>query len=428
MDILSWPSLKKMIKVEIISSDYKGGAGRAAYRLHKSFSKTKLVNSKLIVPDNQYYDYLGILNNQDNYYGKFSNIVFPVLDKLIFKLQVNKTLSPRSSGILGNFKLSNLNDSKSNIVNLHWINSGFMSIRQIAKITKPLVWTLHDMWPFLGAEHLSLDEDRRWVEGYYKYNKNSMIRGLDVDRIIWNIKKFYWKKPIHIVTPSKWMAECVQESKLMSHWSVTVIPNPLDTDLFRPHEKVASRKVFNLDPKKKYILFGAIHGTKLGYKGWSYLEKALKVIGKREDIEIIVIGQSAPFDPPLSFQKINWLGHINDEILLSILYSSVDVVVIPSMQENFPQLGTEAFACGCPVVAFNTTGLSNLINHKVTGYLADPYDVFDLAKGMLWVIESNNKTSFLSMNCRKEAEEKWSFGFVANEYLKLYERVINDQK
>ena len=118
------------------------------------------------------------------------------------------------------------------------------------------------------------------------------------------------------------------------------------------------------------------------------------------------------------------MGHLNDDATLALLYSAADVMMVPSRQEAFGQTGSEAQACGCPVVAFNCTGLQDIVEHRVTGYLATPYDSVDLANGIKWVIENKDRHESLSSAARERALRLWAPEVVIPSYKAIYEDVL----
>ena len=105
--------------------------------------------------------------------------------------------------ILPSSWIKKINESTADIVNLHWTQHEMLSISDISKINKPVVWTLHDMWGFCGAEHISWDD--RWEKGYNKNNRPTHESGFDLNKWTWKRKIKYWKKPIQIITPSNWL-------------------------------------------------------------------------------------------------------------------------------------------------------------------------------------------------------------------------------
>ena len=155
-----------------------------------------------------------------------------------------------------------------------------ISVSDLSKIKKPLVWTLHDMWGFCGAEHISYD--RRWKEGYLKKNRPVGEGHFDINRWTWIRKKKYWKNPINIITPSDWMKQNVKKSYLMKKWPVYSIPNAIDTKKWKPVDKNLSRKTLKLPNELSLILFGSTSGTKDYHKGFDLLEKSLEKLQNLE--------------------------------------------------------------------------------------------------------------------------------------------------
>jgi glycosyltransferase involved in cell wall biosynthesis len=323
--------------------------------------------------------------------------------------------------------------SDNDIINLHWINGEMLSVGDIASIKKPVVWTLHDMWAFCGAEHYS--QDKRWIEGYTSNVSKSGLKGLDLNRYVWSKKKALWNRPFQVVTPSHWLADCVRSSDLMHDWPVTVIHNAIDTELWRPSDKLQSRIELGLPENVNIILFGAIGGSKDPRKGYDLLERALHILKEHHhEIMLVVVGQSEPeVIPDLGF-PVHFTGHISSERDLIKHYSAADLVVIPSRQDNLPNMGVEALACGRPLVGFDTCGLPDLVKHHQTGYLAKAFDCEDLARGMAWVMRQKpgdlttneqTKTAPLDLenNCRLYAEETFAYPVVAKQYEELFTSV-----
>jgi glycosyltransferase involved in cell wall biosynthesis len=215
----------------------------------------------------------------------------------------------------------------------------------------------------------------------------------------------------------------------MQGWPISVIPNLIDTDTFKPILRQIAREVLNLPQESKLILFGAIGGTKDPNKGWDLLESALRKAAKDlSNAEAVIFGELEPQRPPLLGMPMHWMGHLHDDATLALLYSAADALVVPSRQENLPQCGTEAQACGCPVVAFDATGLRDVVEHKKTGYLARPYDTEDLATGIIWVLSDKGRHADLSRSARKRALLMWSGNIVLPKYLDIYKQVIVEHK
>lgn len=270
-----------------------------------------------------------------------------------------------------------LNASDADVIHLHWIHNEMISIREIGKIEKPIVWTLHDMWPLCGTEHHP-------ESPYWRKTSGSSEQGepTGINRRIFLMKKTAWNRlPIALVAPSRWMADQARASRLFSTRPVTVIPNGLDLDVFRPMDGRACRRRLNLPSDRKLVLFGA-HDPADPNKGLDLLARALKSASPefRASADVVVFGASSGTDLPGT--RTHWMGRITDEGVMAALYSASDVLVCPSRRENFPGVVAEALACGLPCVAFRVGGIPDLIEDGRTGWLAEPYDTDGLARGL----------------------------------------------
>lgn len=416
-----------MMTLILSHSDFSGGAARAAYRLHRA----------LLTANIESYLQVGIKLSDDwrvlGPSGKLQKIIYqfgPTIDRLTAKLQQTTNPILHSAAWLGGLRANKINNSMADVINLHWICGGFMSVEEIGRITKPIVWTLHDSWAFCGAEHHPPGvETARWRQGYTKSNRDPRHSGLDIDRWVWLRKQKAWKRPFCIITPSNWLAGCARDSALLHDWPITVVPNPLDTEIYRPLDKSIARKILRLPPDVKLVLFGAVGGTKMPTKGWDLLQVALARMASRvPNVHGVIFGQSEPKHVPALGLPLHWMGHLHDDATLALLYSAVDVMVVPSRQENLPQSGTEAQACGCPVAAFNASGLPDVVVHGGTGYLAKAYSTDDLAKGIEWIIADDERHSLLSAKARERAVSLWSLGVVLPQYLEVYRRAIEQHQ
>jgi glycosyltransferase involved in cell wall biosynthesis len=315
-----------------------------------------------------------------------------------------------------------LNNSNADVINLHWIGYEMISVADIARFQKPVVWTLHDMWAFCGAEHFT--EDFRWREGYLRNNRPVHESGFDLDRWTWKRKSNHWRRPIQIVAPSHWLADCARQSALMREWPVSVIPYAIDTEAWHPVDKQLARKILGLPVDSPLLIFGAIGGTRDPRKGFDLLKGALDHLrGEIQGLELVVLGQTPPMKPTDLGFPVHYAGHLHDDISMSLFYSAADALILPSRQDNLPNVGIEAQACGTPVVAFNACGLPDIVEHKETGYLAKAFDTQDLAEGIRWVLADTGRRARLSSQSRNAAVAKFSYPVVAEQYLRLYETV-----
>lgn len=415
------------MKLEIVSqSDVIGGAARAAYRLHCALleygaqSRMK-VRSKM--------SDAWTVDGPVSKLGKINSLLRPPLGGLTMRLQKSSNVNLHTGNWLPSAWSGELNTADTEVVNLHWVGDETLSIEDIGRIRKPLVWTLHDMWPFCGAEHYTTDGDlARWRSGYSKANRPVSDGGVDLDRLVWQRKRRAWKRPMHIVAPSHWLADCARESALFRGWPVSVIPNVLDTGTFQPLNRSSCRQALGLpDAGQQIILFGAIGGGSDPRKGYDLLLDALARLASWVDpqkVLCVVFGQSSPQSPPTLSFPTRWMGHVQDDVTLAMLYNAADVMVVPSRQENLPQTATEPQACGCPVVAFDCTGLRDAVVHRETGYLARAFDVEDMAEGVNWILEDADRRDALRQAARVRAMKLWSPEVVVPQYLSIYYSII----
>ena len=400
-------------------SDNSGGAARAAFRINQAMNQnsvdsTMYVNQKL--SDDLFVKQI--------HHGLAKKLLplRPSVGSIFTRLLKTNNPIIHSPSILPSRWPKYINNSDADIIHLNWINAEMLSIADIRKINKPIVWTIVDMWAFCGAEHLS--SDNRWKDGYTKKNRPSDESGLDMNQWTWKRKLKNWSSPIQIVTPSKWLAKCVNQSKLMHNWPVTVIPNPLDTNIWSPIDKKLAKSLIGIPEDMPLILFGAHDGTASFHKGYDLLEESLlKLTSFKDKISLAVIGQSKPEKSQKS--KIHYLGHLNDDLSLRIIYSAADVMVVPSRQESFGYAAAEAHACGTPVVAFSIGGLKDVVDHRSTGYLAEPFNTSDFASGIEWILAEQQNGEYLSVNSRKKAVDFFSYESVSKEYLKVYKSIRN---
>jgi glycosyltransferase involved in cell wall biosynthesis len=422
-----WP----LTVLHVIPDENGGGAAKAAYRIHSALKKNG-VNSQMLVLKKKTDDQSVRIANA-SLLGKIRNFFHKKYKKCLtskekFFATTNQTL--HSFGKTSRGIVNEINQSNANIINLHWI-AGMLSIEDIAKIKKPLVWTLHDMWPFCGGEHYaeSDSETARFRLGYKPNNRPSFESGPDLNLEAWSLKKKIWTKPFPIIAPSRWMRDCVQNSALMHDWPTAVIPNSLDTETWNPINRRLARKQLGLPIDKKLICFGAMGGVQTQLKGFDLLSQALSYLqDKNLNLELVIFGQSRPEKEPNLGFPLHYTGHISDEKTLQMVYSAVDAFIIPSRMDNLPNTGVESMACGTPVVAFDACGLKDIVTHQENGWLAKAFDTRDLARGIEWTIENKDRHQKLCLNAREFAVSQFSNAVIAEKYLNLYKKFLAMQK
>jgi glycosyltransferase involved in cell wall biosynthesis len=312
------------------------------------------------------------------------------------------------------------------VVHLFWITSGFLRIETVARIGKPIVWTLHDMWPFTGGCHYD-GECGRYQDRCGKCPMLGSSVAFDLSWWTLRRKRVAWDKvQITVVATSRWLAECARRSSLFGRRQIEVLPNGIDTTKYKPMEKGAARRAFNFPGSKRLILFSA-GAVADGRKGFSLLCAALKQPSFKtlaRECELVVLGDSKGISRSEIDVPTHFIDPLKDEISQVVLYSAADVLVAPSVQENLSNTVMEALACGLPAVAFNIGGMPDLITHRDSGYLASAFSITDLAVGLEWVLESSDRLRSLSEGARQEAVRKYNATDIAMKYRKLYEGLI----
>lgn len=406
--------------IHITHSDIYGGAARAAYRIHSALLRSKLdswvcVNQKI----SDDWKVLGPRNRVEKILIRLRQAIGSSFMRML-KTE-NQVL--HSPSLFSSSCLKRQREFKPDILHLHWICGEMLSTRDIGRSRNPVVWTLHDMWPFCGAEHYT--DDFRWRDGYSRANRPRYESGFDLNRWVWERKRKHWTRPLHIVTPSRWLAQCVQQSVLMRGWPVTLIPNAIDTDVWAPIDQRIARSLLGLPRDEPLLLFGAMKGGQESIKGFDLLVTALQyLVRERKDLHLVIFGESTPRDPVGFPFPTHYMGCLHDDVALRLLYSAADVMVIPSRRDNLPNTGVESLSCGTPVVAFDTCGLPDIVDHKQTGYLAKPFDTEDLAAGINWVLGEADK-KILDQNARNKALKTFSSSLVAAKYIELYEDILS---
>ena len=317
---------------------------------------------------------------------------------------------------------------EADVVHLHWINQGMLSLKGIRKILntgKPVVWTMHDIWPATAICHLTLDcrnfetqcAHCRLLPGSGSTN--------DLSTQIWKRKQQMLNdRQITFVTCSQWLAGEAQKSALLKGQRVVSIPNPIDTHIYTPKDKQQARQRVGLPTEGRIILFASQRVTNRN-KGMGYLLEACRLLAeqypeKKEDITVAILGGHAEeIVGQLPFRTCP-LGYVNDEQRIVDIYNAADVFVLPSLSENLPNTIMEAMACGVPSVGFRIGGIPEEIDHQQNGYVADYCSSEDLARGIWWTLYEADHEA-VRKACLQKVAHNYSQQSVANRYLEVYE-------
>jgi glycosyltransferase involved in cell wall biosynthesis len=411
-----------MTILHINYSDSQGGAFIAARRLVIA-QRNNGIDAKLFV-----------INKKTNYSFVYSASLFrrffiaiynkiSVLFLKFFNGSTNKVLHSLNIFSCGLYKEINRIDC--DIINLHWINNEMLSINDITKLNKPIVWTLHDSWAFCGAEHYQngMDDDS-YIKSYFP----NPYKGININRFIYR-KKIYFlgERKFIFIGPSRWETESLKKSLIFEKKYFYTIPNCLDLNIFKKMNKFELRDKFNLKRNKKYILYGAAGGFS-NLKGSDLVLDILhEYIYKYEikNVELLIFGSSKCNYFSSINLPIHYLGIIDDELTMSFIYNIADVILIPSRMDNLPQTATESSACGLPVVCFNVGGLIDIVSHKETGYIAKRFDIDDFAYGINWILNISNYES-LSVKSVEKAVLNYKESICVSLYQNIYNKLIHN--
>jgi len=409
------------MKIAMLNTfDGGGGAARSAYRLHQGLVRSG-VASRFVTQYNKRADPAIVCGTSR--IEKVIALLRPLADMLPMKLYLQRDRrQPFSTAYVPVAKRVRLVVAEADVLHLHWIVHGFININYLRQARRPIVWTLHDSWAFTGGCHLPAG-CRRYQETCGRCPQLGSRFEADLTHLNWQRKFRAWRNvEMVVVTPSNWLAACARSSSLFSGRRVEVIPNGIDTATFKPLDRMTCRRILNLPDDKHLILFGAMGATSDENKGFDLLRQAMGTLPQQVDGKecmLVVFGAQGHDLPDLSI-AVRFMGTLTDDIALSVLYAAADIMVVPSRQENLPNTIMEAMACGTPAVAFRTGGIPDLIDHQQSGYLAEPFSIEDLARGIEWTLQQIGRDSRLGTHCRQKVEREFALDVVTARYMKLY--------
>ncbi|MCD7850877.1 MAG: glycosyltransferase family 4 protein [Parabacteroides sp.] len=399
------------MKVVVLNtSERTGGAAVAAGRLGKALRKAGIQVDKLVREDTW-------LNRFRFYWERL--IIF-LLNHLSRKNLF--TVSIANTGVnVSNHPLI----KEADIIHFHWVNQGFLSLKDIKALTKlgkPIVWTMHDMWPCTGICHHARDCEKFQTRCEACSFLNS--KGKDLSTFVFDKKQAIYKDAnMTFVGCSQWLANRARQSRLLQNKTVLSIPNPIDMNIYHPMDKGQARQSLGLPLGKRLLLFGVLNVTDKR-KGIDYLIAALQEI-KNQDIELVVFGQVKEDIRNLFPVPIHPMGYLSDESKIVELYNAVDVFITSSLEENLPNTIMESMACGTPCVGFEIGGIPEMIDHKKNGYVANYMDANDLASGIQWILNTPER-QILSEACFMKINEKYSESVVVKLYVQLYKNLLEN--
>ena len=399
----------KIKVLHVVGGSLTNGAAKGANVLHEALLSLK-IDSKLLndsTPKVRNIDKKIIFIN-DTFFKRIINNIFVYLEKILKSIFLH---APRETFTLGffGFDITKLKEYKNaHIIHIHWLNQGFIKLGSLSKINKPLVWTMRDMWSFTGGSHYTMD--------FEKYEKSY------ISKIIKNFKKKNYNKNFHFIAVSDWLRNKAQKSSTLKEYDIKRIYNNINTNDFDIITKKQAKSFLKISTKKKIILYGA-QNPQSKRKGWSIFIRTLKKLDNTKYF-LLIFGN---FWSQESLDKIGIeyksLGFINDKKILNNTYSSADLFVASSIEDAWPKTFAEAMYCGTPVVCFDNTSISEIVDHKVNGYIVKNFDADLLKKGIDWLSKEIMKNSF-NKNSSRIKISNFSGDVIAKKYIKFYKKIL----
>lgn len=405
--------------------DFNSGAAIAALRLHNELLNQK-VNSLFVVNRKTIDNDSIITLGSNNILGRIKRHYSLPIDQFLLNFyKINKNKTPWSNNLLRTNLAFEHNGLVPDIYHFHWINHGFIGIQSFSKVSKPIIWTIHDSWAFTGGCHLPYD-CIRYRDNCGKCPLLYSKKYKDLSYYILKKKQKHFKiSDLVIVSPSTWLGACAKQSSLFKENRIEVIPNGVNTNIFKPLNKELAREILGIPRNRKVILFGAFSATSDDNKGSQYIRQIFSNLRKHtsEEYELLVFGSNKA---NIDFgYKTNYVGVLKDVLSLVILYSCADVFILPSKSENLPNTIIEAMSCGVPAIAFNVGGISDIIDDKINGYLIDPFNLELFADSLFNILKDDNCQQLFSNNARVKVLENFDIECTAKKYLLIYDNFVS---
>ena len=377
---------------------HSNSAGKQALRLHHGFMESGIESSVLsLYSDTADTTQIRTLGTKERLISNIDNKLQNYITQ-----KANKQLGLFSYPILGtNISIHPL-VAEADIIYVHWVLFGFLNfsgLKKLAKLNKPIVFFMHDMWTITGGCHYSFDCER-YATGCGNCPVLNSDKEDDLSSTEFHKKKAFFNQfdNLFFVAPSQWLFDCAKQSLLTRDKPVFLIPNLIDNTVFKPFEKKTAKQILNLPTDDIIIAFGAV-SVDSPYKGWNYLQEALEMLkGMRrlDNITVLIFGSgyNKKIADAIPFET-KFVGYMKDDYSMALIYNAADIFVAPSLAETFGLVVLEALCCGTAVVGFETGGIPDLINHRVNGYLAKYKDSADLAQGIDYCIKEDIKGKML---------------------------------
>lgn len=419
------------LSVSLLShSDLAGGAARAAFRLHQSLVREG-IDSRMVVRKKS--SDLSTVTSIDSQRSPVRRQIERIRDlwrrRSLVPYRLRRRLEVFSSPTYG-FQAVAAQCEGCDLINLHWVTDliDLPDFFQCVPKSTPVVWTLHDMNAFTGGCHYASDCDR-WRERCGVCPSLGSFKERDPSRSGFETRREMLSRlgsnQLTIVTPSRWLERCVRASPLVSRFRCEHIPYGIDTDTYYPTDTMQKRDSLGLKENDVAILFAADRAD-IPRKGFDLLLNALGRITRAADVVLLVMGEQRDTAIPHGLRTIP-LGLLKNDSDICETFSAADVFVIPSREDNLPNVVLESLACGTPVVGFATGGIPDMVRDGVTGLLAEPESVASLANKIDLIVSRKDLRQKMSETCREVAVSDYRMELQASAYISLFQDLCSNR-
>lgn len=421
--------------VQVNTIDSQGGAARAAYRLHSGLRASGIDSKMLVKEKTSADDTVQLLATKvPMCEGEDSFLLSEVVQRQYIDANRTSLSNTLFSLPYPGYDISRLESvQNADIINLHWVAfyQSPVTIWRLLQLGKPVVWTLHDMWAFTGGCHYSAG-----CEGYCQ--DCTACPQLFPDpyglpaTILADKCELFMGADLTIVTPSKWLGDCARRSRLFRNNRIEVIPNSIEIDKYVAASKAEAKKSFGIAEDVTVLLCGADSCTEKR-KGFQELASAFTFCAKNAvfsdmvangKLVILSFGHATPDIKSWELPVIS-LGYLSDEKAISSAYSAADLFILPSLEDNLPNMMLEAMSCGTPVIAFAVGGIPDVVINDVTGRLAEPFNTKELSRHIIELAQDAVLRSALAKESIRSIEQSFNLNVQAKNYSTLYDELLS---
>jgi glycosyltransferase involved in cell wall biosynthesis len=413
--------------LHLAQSDGGGGANKAAFRLHRSLRDIGVAST--FHPGRKVGDDPDVIPAWPPIAGDFISTLAAWLDSHSLDFYPDRRGDVFSPIRFCYGRPRRVLVAAADIVCLHWVAGSFLHPRHLARLDKPLVWRLSDLWPFTGGCHFPA-ACRKFEERCGPCP--SLGSSADDDLAARGFaarERYYEALDLTVAAPSRWIAEEAKRSKLFRRRRIVHIPTGIDVSTFRPMPRAEARRLLDLPADVPMLLFGAMDSTTNSRKGFAPLRRALGRFAKTPSARgavAVVFGGETDAAKDVEGLPLIHVGRIVEQERLARLYAAADVLVAPFIEDNLPNVVLEALSCGTPVVAFSAGGIPDAVEHQHNGVLVPVGDADGLAEGIAWALDPARKAA-LDAAARATALSRFDIVQCARAYRDLFAEIIAER-